>query len=109
MMEAGRVTYYLDLWRDYMQQDTHKLGYKAKSTGFNTGGVHSFEDMADEVDYDAARTVDKVIDDLPTMQKTAIYTIYLGQKSTMNDMVLEYYYDNALMMLQRKLKEKNLY
>lgn len=108
-MDAGRVVYYLDLWRSYMKQDSHKLGYKSKSTGFNTGGVHSFEDMADEVDNDSARTVDKVIDDLPTMQKTAIYTIYLGQKSTMNDMVLEYYYDSALMMLQRKLKEKNLY
>ena len=68
-----------------------------------------FEDMADEVDSEAARVVDKVIDDLPMMQKNAIYIIFLGQKSMMDTRVLEYYYDNALMMLQRKLKEKNLY
>jgi hypothetical protein len=109
MMEAGRVTYYLDLWRSYMQQDSHKLGYKSKSTGFNTGGIHSFEDMADEVDSDAARVVDQVIDDLPTMQKNALYVVYLSQKATMDTRVLEYYFDSALMMLQRKLKEKNLY
>ena len=108
-MDSGRVIYYLDLWRDYMKSDNNRLGFKSKSTGFNTGGVSSFEDMADEVDSEAARVVDKVIDDLPMMQKNAIYIIFLGQKSMMDTRVLEYYYDNALMMLQRKLKEKNLY
>jgi hypothetical protein len=92
-----------------MQQDSHKLGYKSKSTGFVTGGLHSFEDLGEEIDSDAARTVDQVIDDLPTMQKNALYVVYLSQKATMDTRVLEYYYDNALMMLQRKLKEKNLY
>jgi hypothetical protein len=109
MMDASRVTYYLDLWRDYMQQDSHKLGYKSKSTGFVTGGLHSFEDLGEEIDNDAARTVDQVIDDLPMMQKNALYVVYLSQKATMDTRVLEYYFDSALMMLQRKLKEKNLY
>ena len=108
-MDAGRVIYYLDLWRDYMQQDSHKLGYKSKSTGFMSGGLHSFEDLGEEIDNDAARTVDQVIDDLPMMQKNALYVVYLSQKATMDTRVLEYYYDSALMMLQRKLKEKNLY
>ena len=108
-MDESKVIYYLNLWKSYMKSDNNRLGFKSKSTGFNTGGVHSFEDMADEVDSEAARVVDKVIDDLPIMQKNAIYIIFLGQKSMMDTRVLEYYYDNALMMLQRKLKEKNLY
>ena len=108
-MDSGRVIYYLDLWRNYMKQDSHKLGYKSKSTGFMSGGMSSFEDLGDEVDSEAARVVDKVIDDLPMMQKNAIYIIYLGQKSMLDTRALEYYYDSALMMLQRKLKEKNLY
>lgn len=108
-MDKPKVIYYLDLWRSWMKHHNNGLGYKTRSTGFNTGGVHSFEDMADEVDSEAARVVDKVIDDLPTMQKNAIYIIYLGEKSMIDTRVLEYYYDNALMMLQRKLKEKNLY
>jgi len=107
-MEAGRVTYYLDLWRDYMKSHNSGLGYKTRSTGFMTGGLNSFEDLGEQVDNDAARTVDKVIDDLPMMQKNALYVVYLSQKATMDTRVLEYYYDSALMMLQRKLKEKNL-
>ena len=108
-MEAGRVTYYLDLWRDYMKSHNSGLGYKTRSTGFMTGGLNSFEDLGKQVDNDAARTVDQVIDDLPMMQKNALYVVYLSQKATMDTRVLEYYYDSALMMLQRKLKEKNLY
>ena len=108
-MEAGRVTYYLDLWRDYMKSHNSGLGYKTRSTGFMTGGLNSFEDLGKQVDNDAARTVDQVIDDLPMMQKNALYVVYLSQKATMDTRVLEYYFDSALMMLQRKLKEKNLY
>jgi hypothetical protein len=108
-MDLGKVIYYLDLWRDYMKSDNNKLGYKSKSTGFISGGISSFEDLEDDLDHSSAKTVDQAIDDLPAMQKTAIYIIYLGQKPTMNDTALEYYYDSAQMMLQRKLKEKNLY
>jgi hypothetical protein len=108
-MDSGRVVYYLDLWRDYMKSDNNKLGYKSKSTGFMTGGLHSFEDLGDEIDSEAARTVDKVIDDLPTPQKTSIYIVYLGQKSMIDIKVLEDYYDSALVMLQKRLTEKNLY
>lgn len=108
-MDSGRVIFYLDLWRSYMKSDNNKLGYKSKSTGFNTGGVHSFDDMADEVDSESARIVDRVIDDLPTPQKTSIYIVYLGQKSMIDIKVLEDYYDSALVMLQKRLTEKNLY
>ena len=108
-MDISKVKYYLDLWQSYMQQDNHKLGYKSKSTGFMSGGLHSFEDLGEQIDNDAARTVDQAIDDLPTMQKNALYVVYLSQKATMDTRVLEYYFDSALMMLQRKLKEKNLY
>jgi S-ribosylhomocysteine lyase LuxS involved in autoinducer biosynthesis len=108
-MDAGRVIYYLNLWRDFMKFDNNKLGFKSKSTGFMSGGLHSFEDLGDEVDRDAARAVDKVIDDLPTPQKTSIYIIYLGQKSMIDIKVLEDYYDSALVMLQKRLPEKNLY
>jgi len=108
-MDLGRVSYYLDLWRDYMKSDNNKLGFKTKATGFMSGGISSFEDLEDDLDYSSAKTVDQAIDDLPIMQKNAIYIIFLDQKSMMDTRVLEYYYDNALMMLQRKLKEKNLY
>lgn len=108
-MEIGRVLYYLDMWRDYMRSNDSKLGYKSKASGFHTGGVHSFDDIADEVDNHSVRVVDKVIDDLPAFQRNSIYVIYLGNKTMMDMKVLERYYDNAIAMLQTKLTEKNLY
>lgn len=108
-MDSGRVLYYLDLWRDYMKSHKTNLGFKSKSTGFMSGGMSSFEDLEESVDAESARTVDQVIDDLPMLPKNAIYIIYLGQKSMINDMLLEQSYDTALIMLQKKLTEKNLY
>jgi len=108
-MDSGRIIYYLDLWRNYMKSNTHKLGYKTKSSGFNTGGISSFEDLEDDLDFSAAKTIDQVIDDLPLPQKTSIYIIYLGQKSMIDIKVLEHHYDIALNMLEKKLASKNLY
>jgi len=42
-------------------------------------------------------------------QRNAIYVIYLNQKTMMDMKVLDRYYDNAMVMLQQKLTEKNLY
>jgi hypothetical protein len=108
-MDAGRVIYYLDIWRGYMKGNTTKLGYPSKAAGFMSSGVTSFDDMHDEIDINSARTVDQVIDDLPKFQKDAIYFVYLGQKTHMNDTELELYYDLALDNLQIKLTEKHLY
>jgi hypothetical protein len=108
-MEEGRVLYYLDIWRDYMQSNTHKLGYKSKSTGFISGGIHSFEDMAEENDISSARTIDQVIDDLPKLQTEAIHAVWLGQKTKIVPAMLELLYSNALHRLGKKLTEKNLY
>lgn len=108
-MDIGKVEYYLDIWREYMKQDKEKLGFKSRSSGFNTGGITSFSEMEDDMDYDAARTVDQVIDDLPMLPKNALYIIYLNEKSMINDMLLQQSYDTALIMLQKRLPERNLY
>lgn len=110
-MDLGRVEYYLDLWRDYMQTDNNRLGFKSKSTGFNSGGVHSFEDMADEVDNEAARIVDKVIDDLPVLYKNAIYIVYLNSKPLLvKDLnAVDAYCSAGKNLLSIKLPKKNLY
>jgi hypothetical protein len=108
-MDAAKVLYYLDIWRDYMKGNTIKLGYPSKAAGFMSSGVTSFDDMHDEIDINSARTVDQVIDDLPKLQKDSIYFVYLGQKSKMTDMQLQINYDLALENLQIKFTDKNLY
>jgi len=110
-MDLGRVEYYLDLWRDYMKSDSHKLGFKSKSTGFNTGGVHSFEDMAEEIDNEAAKIVDQVIDDLPKEYKEAIYLVYLHTRPiTVKELNgVDAYCDAGKILLSNRLPKKNLY
>jgi hypothetical protein len=108
-MDLGRVEYYLDSWRDWMQTDNHRLGYKSKSTGFNSGGVHSFEDMADEIDNEAAKIVDQVINDLPIQEKTALHIFYLGISTNIDLDELERLLDSAIGILSIKLPKKNLY
>jgi hypothetical protein len=108
-MDIGRVEYYLDMWRDYMKTNNSKLGYKSKSSGFHTGGVHSFDDIADEVDSHSVRVVEQVIDDLPIAQKSAVNIFWLGISTNMDIDELMKLYDSALVMLQKKLPAKNLY
>lgn len=109
-MDSGRVLYYLDLWRDYMENNSGKsLGYPSKAAGFISSGISSFEEWGEEIDISDAKTVEKVIDDLPKLQKDAIYFVYLGDKADMTDTQLEINYDLALDNLQIKLTEKNLY
>lgn len=109
-MESAKVLYYLDLWRDYMQGNSGKsLGYPSKAAGFMSSGISSFDEMGEEIDITSARTVDQVIDDLPRLQRDAIYFVYLGQKSKMTDTQLELNYDLALDNLQTRLSERNLH
>lgn len=108
MIEA-RVLFYLDLWQSFMKTNKNNLGYPSAAAGFLTGGISSFEDLADESDSQSARVVDSVIDDLPTNQKEAIYFAYLGQNTKLDDRVIKAYHDKAIDTLCRKLSEKNLY
>jgi len=108
-VDSGKVIYYLELWRDYMKQDNLKLGYKTKSSGFLTGSIHSFDDLEDEVDNKAAQTVDKCIDDLSTIEKTAIYVRWMGEKTLVNPIMIDMHYDIALSKLAKKLPEQGLY
>lgn len=109
-MDSGKVIYYLDLWKDYMKGNSGKsLGYPSKAAGFMSSGISSFDEMGEEIDITSARTVDQVIDDLPKLQKDAIYFVYLGQKVKMTDTQLELNYDLALDNLQTRLSERNLH
>lgn len=108
-MTEARVLYYLDLWQDFMKSNKNHLGYPSSAAGFMTGGISSFEDLADENDSQAARVVDSVIDDLPKFQSEAIYFAYLGQKTVLDNSVLKLFHDRAIDNLCKKLSEKNLH
>jgi hypothetical protein len=108
-MDRERVLHYLDVWKESYDRSKINIGFPSKSSGFMSGGIHSLEDWEDSVDYPAADVVDSAVRELPMLPKFALYVIYLGEKSTMNDMLLEQSYETAITMLQKKLREKNLY
>jgi len=111
-MDDGKVSYYLELWRDWMKSYTSKLGYPTKSAGFLTGGISSVEDWEEEGDWEAARIVDTAIKDISKdvpMCSEAIHARWLGQKSMLNPLAVDMYYGLAVSKLSKKLQERGLY
>ena len=108
-MDEGKVIFYLELWADWMQADNPKLGYKTKSSGFMSGSIHSFEDLEDEVDNKSAQIVDKCIDDLSPIERTAINVRWLNERTLINPIMIDTHYGVALSKLSTKLQEKGLF
>ena len=108
-MEEGKVSYYLELWADWMKAHDSGLGYKKKSSGFLTGGIHSVEDWEEEGDNTSAQIVDKCIDDLNPIDRTSINVRWLGERTLVNPIMIDVHYGVAVSKLAKKLQEKGLY
>jgi hypothetical protein len=67
----------------------------------HTGGsVASFEDLTDQADTYAARTVDGLIASLEAIHQHAIHTAWLGERWRYPDEPLELVYDEARQKLE---------
>lgn len=108
-MNETKVIYYLEIWQDYMRSHDSKLGYKKKSSGFLTGGIHSVADWEEEGDIASAQIVDKCIDDLNAIERTSINVRWLGEKTLVNPIMIDVHYNVALGKLAKKLQDKGLY
>ena len=73
----------LEDWARWNRSYRLTLGYPRHSAGFAGSGIHSFDDMCDEVDLRIRQTIDATINDLPPAQKAAILRCY-GISSTFN-------------------------
>jgi DNA-directed RNA polymerase specialized sigma24 family protein len=86
-MEKARLSEILLNWSKWMRQDSHRLGYPSKSSFLSSGGDSSgdsFELMLSDMDLEHCRTMDALIDSLPTQQKKAIYSRYLHEKKAID-------------------------
>jgi hypothetical protein len=75
-MTNDRLMWHLENWRDWMQRDSHKLGYPNKSACMSSGGASGedeFDVMCDECD----NIMDKIIDSISLAQRTAVNHIWL--------------------------------
>lgn len=84
-----------------MRDSRLALGYPEHSPRLTTGGsVASFDDLTQEADTYAARTVDGLIASLEGIYQHAIHTAWLGSRWRYPDEPLEVIYDEARQKLE---------
>lgn len=106
-MHIDRLKQILDDWALWHRTPSHRLGYPSKSLGMISGGESTsdaFEDMVGQMDMTNVRTIDAIIDSLPTKQKEAIYTRYLKTRKSLNyEHELEMGIANLLTIASRRI------
>lgn len=109
-MDEGRVVYYLEIWRNWMQpKKDNRLGYPSRFIGFGDSGIHSAEDWEEASDSIAGPAVDSAIESLSAIEKTSIYVKWLNERTLINQIMIDVHYSVAVSKLAKKLQEKGLY
>lgn len=103
-----RIKYYLEIWREWMLKDDTHLGYPKKSLCMMTGGLSSFDDLADQVDYTDALAMDAIISHLSMSQQIAINHFHLAAVWKSSRQILEEVYADALKAIERGLNLKGM-
>ena len=69
-----RVEFHLDNWRRWMRSGKEVDSLPGRSCGCSDGGTsRSFDDMVEAEDRRCAKIVDAILDNLPPVQRIAIY------------------------------------
>lgn len=79
-MECSNINFLLEIWRDWMQQDSTRLGFPKRSLFIASGGAASddtFDILCEESDASAARTMNAIINSISLPQRTAINHAWL--------------------------------
>jgi len=81
-MRISRLNEIIHDWVRWHKADNHRLGYPSKVSYMSTGGYSAnvFDDMIEVADKKNVKTLDAIIDSLPTDQRQAIYANFLGEK-----------------------------
>ena len=107
-MTPYRVEAHLANWADWMRSGTGVRGYASHTPGIVSGGLHSFEDLADQCDKHAARVTDASIQDLPGIEQAAVSHYHLAAVWRFNRETAEIVYDRAVDELTVVLSAKGL-
>jgi hypothetical protein len=69
-----RIEFHLDNWRRWMRSGREVDGHARQSQGLSDGGTSKgFDEMAEAEDRRCAKVVDAILDNLPPVQRIAIY------------------------------------
>ncbi len=79
-MTDDRLAYLFDTWRDWMRAPDHRhaLGYPSTASGIRYRPGGDFDAMVASLDETMALAMDACIDDLPLMERTAVYAVVIG-------------------------------
>ena len=76
MTDNPRLEFHMQNWARYQRTGGKVQTFPKRVPGFTGAGPH-FDDMADDADLAAARTVDAIIRDLEPVEQCAIHHTYL--------------------------------
>jgi hypothetical protein len=79
-MTDDRLSWLLDLWRDWVKRPDHRheLGYPSTAAGIRFRAGSDFDSMVDNVDNSQAMAVDAAIDSLPPLERTAVHHVLIA-------------------------------
>lgn len=81
-MTDDRLSWLLDLWRDWVRRPDHRhaLGYPSTAAGIRFRAGQDFESMVTDVDQTQALAVDAAIDSLPPLERTAVHHVLIASE-----------------------------
>lgn len=108
-MTDDRLSWLLDLWRDWMRRPDHRheLGYPSTAAGIRFRSGSDFDSMVDNVDNTQALAVDAAIDSLPHLERTAVHHVLIASVYRARE-PLQDVYERARERLKISLHARNI-
>jgi hypothetical protein len=108
-MTDDRLSWLLDLWRDWVKRPDHRhaLGYPSTAAGIRFRAGQDFESMVSDVDETQALAVDAAIDSLPDIQRRAVHHVLIRSQWT-SHLPLQDVYLQARATLQVTLNARGI-
>ena len=107
-MDDKRLSYLLATWAEWLREPAVHLGYPSTAAGIRWRSADDWEDLVDHLDDTMARAVDTAVDDLPLMERTAVYaTVIVAQVWRLREPIADVYV-RACGMLKVRLRARGI-
>jgi hypothetical protein len=104
---SRKVKEALDVWAEWMQRNTEKLGYPSKSILCSNGST-TFEDMIDVLEDSISEAIDAILDGCTISQRLAVHHFHLAAVWHSNRTTIEDDYADALIKIEIGLRKRGL-
>lgn len=77
-IQPKQLSEYLEIWREWMQGYDNKQSYPSRDSIMSGTGSKAFDAMVATMETEQAKTVDAAVDDLPAVERSAVYHVKLA-------------------------------